>query len=71
MPNTNETVEVHPVFPWLNAARRAWIYRLATALSALAAGYGVIDDSRGALIVAVIGAFVGVGTAAAHTPTEV
>lgn len=67
----NDTIEVHPVFPWLTATRRAWLYRVTVSVSALAAGYGVVDSNKGALIVGVIGALIGSGTAAAHTPTDV
>ena len=51
----NDTVEVHPVFPWLTATRRAWLYRVTVSVSALAAGYGVVDSNKGALIVVAAG----------------
>lgn len=68
-PTTVEQVDVHPVFPWLTAPRRAWLYRVATATSLAAGGYGVVDSNKAALIVGVVAAFLGVGTATVHTPT--
>lgn len=63
-----DTIEVHPVFPWLTPAVRAWLYQVSTAVSALATGYGVVDSNKAALIVAVFFALLGSGTAALHTP---
>lgn len=61
---------VHPVFPWLNAARRAWLYRVVVAVVSLVGAYGVVDGSRAGVLVALVAAVLGTGTAAAHTPTS-
>lgn len=69
-PKPVEVVEVHPVIPWLTAERRAWVYRVVTAVSLIAAGYGIIDDSQAGLWVGLVAAFIGAGTATAHTPSS-
>lgn len=52
---------------------RAWIYRVSIAAIPLLAGYGVIEDSKAALWLGLIGAALGFGTsvmASAHTSTK-
>lgn len=60
----------HPVFPWLTTRRRAWLYRVLTAVGALALLYGAAggDEITGWVVLAA--AVLGTGTAAAHTPTS-
>ena len=60
----------HPFVPWLTAARRAWLYRVAVALVPLLTAFGVASESDAALIVGVIAAVLSTGTAALHTPKE-
>ncbi len=43
---------------------RAWIYRVATALVPILTGYGVIEDSKAALWIGLVGAVLGLGTGA-------
>lgn len=59
----------HPVFPWLTAPRRAWLYRVVVAVAPLAVLYGVLDDQAAALWLGVAATVLGTGTAALHTPT--
>jgi len=59
---------VHPMFTWLTASRRAWLYRVAGSVAVLASTYGVVDDSKAALFVGLAASLLGVGTATAHTP---
>jgi hypothetical protein len=52
---------------------RAWIYRISLALVPLATGYGVIEESKAALWIGLIGAALGFATnslAAANTSTK-
>ena len=70
-PDAVEVIEVHPVAPWLPAATRAWLYRLALVLAlALAAGGRIAsEDLRPWLdVLAVLLGVGGSGLAAVHTP---
>lgn len=58
----------HPMFPWLTAPRRTWLYQFAAALLPLLVAVGVVTATLAPLIVAVIVAFLSAGTAALHTP---
>lgn len=52
---------------------RAWIYRISLALVPILTGYGLIEDSKAALWVGVVGAILGFGTnalASANTSTK-
>lgn len=62
--------DVHPVFPWLTQARRAWLYRVVTALAPLTVLYGVVSGEEAAVWVGAIAAILGSGTAALHTPAD-
>jgi len=55
------------------AKTRAWIYRISVALVPVLTGYGVIEDSKAALWIGLLGAVLGFGTnvlASANTPTQ-
>lgn len=47
---------------------RAWLYRVASAVIVLAAGYGLLTGSESALWLGLAAAVLGTGTAAANTP---
>ena len=52
---------------------RAWIYRISVAAVPILTGYGLIEDSKAALWLGVIGAVLGFGTnvlASANTNTK-
>lgn len=52
---------------------RAWIYRIAVAAVPVATGYGIIEDSKAALWIGLLGAVLGFGTnllASANTSTK-
>lgn len=52
---------------------RAWIYRISLAAVPLLTGYGLIQDSKAALWIGVVGAILGFGTnalASANTSTK-
>jgi hypothetical protein len=52
---------------------RAWIYRIAIAVVPLLTGYGIVEDSKAALWLGLVGAALGFGTsalAAANTSTK-
>lgn len=52
---------------------RAWIYRISVAAVPLLTGYGMIEDSKAALWLGVVGAILGFGTnvlASANTSTK-
>lgn len=51
----------------LTLKTRAYIYRIFTALSLLAGGYGLISDAKAALWAGVVAAVLGNGLATAHT----
>ena len=52
---------------WLTEQRRAWIYRIALAVMALATVYGVVDSETGPVWLAVIFAVLGLGTSGLAT----
>lgn len=56
--------------PKLTEAQRAYIYRVAVALLAVAAAYGVVADEKVPVVVALIAALFPVGLAAKHTSTQ-
>jgi hypothetical protein len=60
----------HPVIPGLTQRRRAWLYRLATPVTALLVAYGVMDGNTAALWAALAVAVAGTGTAALNTSTK-
>lgn len=62
--------DAHPLLPWLTPARRAWLYRVCTAGAPLAVAYGLASDAKAVLWLGVVGAALGTGTAALHTPTK-
>lgn len=49
-------------------ARRLWLYRTLLAALPLLIAYGAISADQAALWIALAGAILGLGTAAAHTP---
>jgi hypothetical protein len=49
---------------------RAYIYRVLLALVPLLAGFGLVDDNKAALIVALVTAVFGVGLAVKNTSTS-
>lgn len=59
----------HPVIPGFTMAKRAWVYRVLTALAPLAMGYGIMAEHEVFGWLGVAAALLGLGTAAAHTPT--
>lgn len=63
-----ETLEVHPVIPWLTAPRRRWLYGVVTAAQPLAVALSLATENVAPLVAGVILAFIGTGTAGAHTP---
>ncbi len=59
----------HPVFPWLTAPRRKWLYGVLTAANPLLVVWGVVGDTSAPLIAGLVAAVLGTGIATAHTPT--
>lgn len=57
----------HPVVPWLTAPRRRWLYGVITAAQPLLVALAGASDSAIPLLVAVVLAAIGTGTATAHT----
>lgn len=60
----------HPIIPWLTQTRRAWFYRIAAPVAALAVAYGLVADEKAPLWVAAFIAIVSPGVAAVNTPTR-
>lgn len=60
----------HPVIPWLNAHRRAWLYRVLLAVAAVAVIYGAATETEAAAWVALVAALIGTGTATVNTTTK-
>lgn len=54
------------IIPGLTPAVRAWIYGVIIAAVPLLTAYGLLDDSKAAVWVAVAAAVLGLGTSAAH-----
>ena len=54
---------------WLTPARRRWLYRVLLAAIPLLIMYGIIDESAAPLVIALLAAVLGLGTADAHIPT--
>lgn len=52
-------------------AVRSWLYGIATALGPILGAYGVVADETWPLILALVAAVLGTGTAAAYRPTRV
>ena len=50
---------------------RSWLYGIATCVGPLLIAYGVIDDQTWPIWLALVGAFLGTGTALAYRPTRV
>jgi len=59
----------HPAIRWLDARRRAWLYRIFFSVAALAVIYGLVTAEEAAGWVAVVAAFLGNGLAAVNTST--
>lgn len=57
----------HPVIPFLTQKRRAWLYRVFTALAPVAVVYGVVDSNEAALWAGVVAAVLGVPASANTT----
>lgn len=53
----------HPVIPWLNPARRRWLYGVAIAAQPLAIAAGVVTDSVAPLVVSFVLALIAPGVA--------
>jgi len=68
-PTTLPDAEPHPVLPWLTTPRRAWLYRVLTAVGALAILYGLVSGEEAAAWLGLAVALSNV-TPAAHTPTS-
>ena len=60
----------HASVSWLTPQVRAWLYRIATALVPLLIAYGALSESTAPLWIALAGAILSSGTAAAYTPLE-
>lgn len=60
----------HPLFPWLTAPRRAWLYQVTAAVLPLLVAAGVLTAAVAPLIAAAVLAFLSAGTAALHTPKD-
>lgn len=60
----------HPVFPWLTAQRRAWLYRTMASAAPLLVLYGVVSETAVPLWLGFGGTLVSTGTAALHTPSQ-
>lgn len=60
----------HASVSWLTPQVRAWLYRIATALIPLLIAYGALSESTAPLWIALAGAILSSGTAAAYTPLE-
>ncbi len=60
----------HASESWLTPQVRAWLYRIATALVPLLIAYGALSESTAPLWIALAGAILSSGTAAAYTPIE-
>jgi hypothetical protein len=56
---------------WLPVEWRGWVYRVLTALVPLLAAVGFVTGEVGFHVVAFVGAVIGPGMAAAHTPVKV
>lgn len=54
----------------MTESTRAYLYRVSLAVLAIVAAYGYIEESKVALFVALIGALLPVGLAAANTSTK-
>lgn len=54
----------------MNESTRAYIYRIAVALSVLAVGFSIISEEQAALILPVVAAVLGNGLAALNTSTS-
>jgi hypothetical protein len=54
----------------VNEATRAYIYRVALAVLAVAAAYGYVEDSKIALFSALLAALLPVGLAVGNTSTK-
>lgn len=54
----------------LTKKRRAWLYRVLTAVLPILIAYGVLDGQEAALWLALAGSVLGTGMAALHTPTK-
>lgn len=60
----------HAAISWLTPQIRAWLYRVATATIPLLIAYGTLSESTAPLWIALAGAILSTGTAAAYTPLE-
>lgn len=60
----------HAVNHLLTPKTRAWLYRIATATIPLLIAYGALSESTAPLWIALAGAILSTGTAAAYTPLE-
>lgn len=56
--------------PNLSRAWRKWIYGVALAAVPLAIAFGVLDDRRGALVIALVGAIVSPALALRNLPEK-
>lgn len=57
-------------FKWLTPTMRRWAYGVAGAVVALCGVYGILDDSQGVVVLGLVAALLGLGTAGVHTPRE-
>lgn len=55
---------------WFTSRRRRWFYRVGAAVLLLLAGYGVVSESAVGLWLGLLGAVVGLETAARHVPED-
>lgn len=66
-PITPTETEVHPIWPWLTAPRRRWLYGVVTAAQPLLVAIAGASSSVIPLVVATILAVIATGTATVHT----
>lgn len=62
-------MSAHPIVPWLTEARRAYFYRILTALLPILTVYGLVAEHATVLWLAAGASLLGFGTASAHTST--
>ena len=60
----------HPVAPWLNEPRRAYLYRVSLAVIPLLSIYGIVADNTLTLWAGIVAAVLNVGLATANTSTK-
>lgn len=67
---TDTTPDAHPLVPWLTPRRRAYLYRVATALASVAVALGVLGAGEASGVLALVSAVLAAPVAALHTPSR-